>query len=93
MKAKVSSISCLGIIGYTCGVIYLHYNTPMDSSIYHVKINSCAFAFMYFHYTVPKNEFQMNFRPNGKKRDSKEILGKSVYNFGVERYFVKTVNR
>lgn len=80
-------------IGCTFGVLCLHYNTPMDNSIHHGELNSYVLAVMYFNYTSPINEFKINFGPSEKKRYSKEILGEYVYNFGVERSFVKILKR
>ena len=82
-----------GKIGSTFGVLCLHCHTPTDRSVRSVKTSSDALAGMYFNCTGPVNEFKVSFGSNEKKRYSKEILGDYVYNFGVERYFVKILKR
>lgn len=65
----------LEIIGYHLEfeVLYLHYNIFMDNSEHHVEKNNYASADTYLHSAVPKNEFQMNFRPNRKKYIQKKF--------------------
>lgn len=63
---------------------YKSYITAFpQNSLYHMQTDSYVFVVRNLHYRIPKNEFQMNFEPNGKK-DTQKKFGRSMFTIFVQ---------